>query len=238
MLHEDEGVFRAVQKLVLAGEYRDELPGRPGEDLAGGGAFERAPDGRMRRLHWRGDPGFRAGRRAGRIPALPPLTPAPAAAVAELESVLGRPLPALLRRCYRELGDGGFGPAYGLPGLAGRRPFHPGTMLESYLAQRKWPQPWRERAEALLPLCDWGCGVQSFVDLSDPAAPMWALDPHAGTAGQLGLLLFRQPLTLAEWLARWVATDLHQPALIRDDRTGRLRPAVDADYEKGWLQVA
>ncbi|WP_305790000.1 SMI1/KNR4 family protein [Symbioplanes lichenis] len=236
MLHEDEGVFRAVQKLVLAGEYRDELPGRPGEDLTGGGAFERAPDGRPRRLHWRGDPGFRAGRRTGRIPPLPPLTPAPAEAVAELETALGTRLPALLRRCYTELGDGGFGPAYGLPGLVARRQFHAGTMLETYRAQRKWPQPWRERAEALLPICDWGGGVQSFVDLTD--ATMWALDPYAGPADQLGLLLFPQPMTLTEWLGRWTAGALHQPAIIRDQATGRLRPAVDADHEEEWLQVA
>jgi hypothetical protein len=236
MLRDDEDVFRAVQKLVLAGEYRDELPGRPGEDLSGGGPVERAPDGRMRRLHWRGDPGFRAARRAGRIPDLPPLTPAPAEALARLETATGGRLPALLRRCYRELGDGGFGPAYGLLGLATRWQFHPGTVLDAYAAQRKWPAPWRERAEALLPICDWGSGVQSFVDLTD--ATMWALDPHAGTSGQLGLLLFPQHMTLTEWLGRWAGNALHQPAIIRDRRTGRLRPAVDADHEEGWLEVA
>ena len=60
-----------------------------------------------------------AGGYVDEVPAsrLAPLRPAPPAAVAEAEELAGRSLPSLLRRLYLEVGNGGFGPGYGLLGL-------------------------------------------------------------------------------------------------------------------------
>ncbi|HRC86161.1 MAG TPA: hypothetical protein PK413_11170, partial [Thermoanaerobaculia bacterium] len=53
------------------------------------------------------------------IPRQKPLPPASEASVLAEEASLGRPLPTLLRRIYREVASGEFGPAYGLLGVGG-----------------------------------------------------------------------------------------------------------------------
>src|SRR5690349_9723867 len=100
MIDQDDLAFQAVRTRVQAGEYLDSMPGLPGADIEGGGAFQHAPDGRLQRIHSRWETGFRAARESGRIPDLPRLHPASLDAVESCEEVFGRPLPALLRRCY------------------------------------------------------------------------------------------------------------------------------------------
>src|SRR5688572_7984728 len=117
-MREDE-VFDAVARLVAAGEYLDTIPGRPGVDLEGGGAFQGAPDGKMQRMYTRGSRRYLRAKAQGWIEPLPPLRPAPRSAVEEAEALAGAPLPPLLRRLYLEVGNGGFGPGYALLGLRG-----------------------------------------------------------------------------------------------------------------------
>jgi hypothetical protein len=212
----DERILGAIKELVAAGEYLDTIPGVPGARLSGGGVFQDD-----RRLYVRGSPEHLEARAAGLVERLPPLTPAPPASVDEAERILGFPLPGLLRRLYVEVGNGGFGPGYGILGVAGgHRDDLGATAIEAY-------QRWHTR-NGLLPLCHWGCAIYSFVDCASAEPDMWACDPNPGAEDDL----FREPMTLAVWLERWVHGELNQPAIIEDPATGELRPATDDDWDE------
>jgi hypothetical protein len=123
--------FQAVLGLVAAGEYLDEIPGVPHALDGRGGAFQRTPDGRYRRICQRGSTEYLRARSSGLAEPVPAvLVPATEAAVEEAEHVLGLPLPPLLRRLHLEVGNGGSGSGQGILGLAGD---HRGrTALDGY----------------------------------------------------------------------------------------------------------
>jgi hypothetical protein len=220
----DEDVFDAVAALVTAGEYLDSIPGKPGVDVEGGGAFESTPDGTLRRLYTRGTPRYLRARDRGWIEPLPPLRPASPAAVAEAEALAGIPLPPLLRRLYLEIGNGGFGPGYGIVGLRDGFAVHPGeTALDSLQRRGEWPAG--GPAVPML-LCAWGCGITSTVDLAD--GQIWGSDPNPAP-GDVDYS-FPQHLTVTDWFARWLEGRLYQPWLVEDPVTGDWRGATDAEY--------
>lgn len=142
-----------------------------------------------------------------------PLRPAPLAAVAEAEELAGRPLPSLLRRLYLEVGNGGFGPGYGLLGL---RDGHRTGGLDALSGLR----------HGVLTLCDWGCGISSELDLADNQ--IWGCDPNAAPDGVS--CTFPQQMTIVDWFSKWVAGTLYQPWLLQDPMTGQWRGATDAEY--------
>lgn len=109
----------------------------------------------------------------------PPVTAEEAAAA---EEALGFALPPLLKRIYVEIGNGGFGPGYGLYGLStglaeGR---YPAALEALYAALRKEPpegmSPW---PEGLLPVCTWGCAIDSYVDCTKEGFPVSVFNPEA-----------------------------------------------------------
>ena len=110
----DAEVLEAIRGLVERGEYVDEIPGVPGARLTGGGVFRDD-----RRLYTRGSGEYLDARAAGLTERLPRIPVASRAAVDEAEVVIGTHLPGLLRRLYLEVGNGGFGPGYGVLGVAG-----------------------------------------------------------------------------------------------------------------------
>jgi hypothetical protein len=102
--------------------------------------------------------------------------------LAETETLLGFPIPALLRRLYAEIGNGVFGPAYGLIGVVGGAPHPSGwydNMVEGYGGYREYielssipsaqrPGEWFELPNEvwpryLLPLCYCGCNTMHAV---------------------------------------------------------------------------
>ncbi|MGR6998657.1 hypothetical protein ACU686_12045 [Yinghuangia aomiensis] len=225
-----DAIFEAVRARVVSGEYLDSMLGLPGVATDGGGAFQQADDGRLQRMYWRYSAEYRAARAAGIIQMLPPLTPVPPDVLARCEASMGVSLPLLLRRCYLELGDGGFGPGYGLHAVASAGAPH-GTIGSEFANQEHWPEPWRPMAGRLVPVCAWGCGIASFVDCTDPDARMWALDPNPAPGEDVAEWLFPQEFGFTEWLRRWTDGQLEQPWLLRDTATGRWRGATDSDYE-------
>jgi hypothetical protein len=74
--------------------------------------------------------------------------------VRKAEATLGFNLPPLLIQVYTEVVNGGFGPGYGLLGLAGGFADDLGdTAVQSYLRRRADQSlQWRD---ALLPICHW-----------------------------------------------------------------------------------
>ncbi|HZD00174.1 MAG TPA: SMI1/KNR4 family protein [Actinomycetes bacterium] len=139
---------------------------------------------------------------------LAPLTPASPAAVEEAEGLLGRRLPWLLRRLYLEVGNGGFGPGYGILGVRGGHPEIPGdeyhhTAVDLYRQARSGSfTAWGSMPAALLPVCYWGCGIHSLIDCADREARMWAWDPNPAPHDDIGKAVFPQSMTFTEWLVR------------------------------------
>jgi SMI1 / KNR4 family (SUKH-1) len=100
-----------------------------------------------------------------------PAEPIDGAEMDKAESRFGFPLPPLLKRLYTDIGNGGFGPGYGLMGLInGFRDDIGDSALESYELRREADPAelgWHWPAD-LLPICTWGCAIYSCIDCSKP----------------------------------------------------------------------
>lgn len=111
-------------------------------------------------------------------------TVAPPATVAEVdaaEAALGLPVPPLLRRLYTEVGNGGFGPLYGLEGVPTIPPV-PGTAdiialyeqhsreLPPQYRKPAWPRGW-------VPLISGGCNYMECVNFLRPPHAVALFDP-------------------------------------------------------------
>ncbi|WP_144121728.1 hypothetical protein [Catellatospora sichuanensis] len=218
----DDEIFESLAHLVATGEYLDDMLGLPGVDLDGGGAFRGAVNrARWRRIYQRRSSRYLAAKASGWIEFYPPLEVATPAAVEEAEELAGVTLPPLLRRLYLEVGNGGFGPGYGLAGL--RNGHHAGEATASLAGRR------RSDVGPRIPmiLCHWGCGITSTIDLAD--GQIWGSDPNPGPADVS--CEFPQGMTISEWFALWLENRLYQPWLLEDDSTGQWRGATLEDYE-------
>ncbi|MGW6792357.1 SMI1/KNR4 family protein [Streptomyces chartreusis] len=109
--------------------------------------------------------------------------PVDAATVARAEAALGFRLPPLLADLYLRIGDGGFGPEYGLLPLLDSPPAGEPAAVTQYLANREharkdpdWPWP-----EGVLPISHWGCAMYD-------ADHAWYVDAPS----------------LAHWLRAWI----------------------------------
>jgi len=146
----------------------------------------------------------------------------------ETEEVLGFPLPPMLRALYSEVANGGFGPACGLRGVLAGAPKTSETLVDWYLSKAEqftlfnlegfeiqedtcitfadsfWPR-------LLLPICDWGCGVQIGLD---------SVTGHLLRVGPLekAYNLTLMATSLEGWLYRWMSGELYGQKL----RTSRL----------------
>ena len=85
---------------------------------------------------------------------------------------IGFVLPQLLREILLGIGNGGFGPGYGLIGVEGGYADFKGERLadlgrELGALDRK-----------ILPICNWGCGIYSCLDCSKPEAPVFTFNPQ------------------------------------------------------------
>jgi len=134
----DDDVFDTVARLAAAGVYRDDILGIAGVDLDGNGVLSAGPKGTLRRMYTRGSHEFRVAAAKGWIDPLPPLQAAPIAAAQEAEQLAGVPLPPLLRRLFLEVGNGGFGPGYGVLGLRGGYEFCGRTALSGLRHRDQW----------------------------------------------------------------------------------------------------
>jgi hypothetical protein len=214
----DDDVLFAPLRVRIAREPRDERLGLPGVDGDGGGAFRPSPGGLCRVYQKHTAAYDRAAAHGWLAPAPSAPPPASAEAILATEAACGVALPRLLARLYREVANGGFGPAYGLLGVAdGHRDDRGRTIW-------RWDH---DGPAALLAICHWGCGIYSLVDASDRGARMWGYDPNPGPADDRAL--YPQPYGLATWLARWLEGRAHQPWLIEDE-AGGWRGATETDY--------
>ncbi len=142
------------------------------------------------------------------LPVQPPMAPAEVAAA---EAELGFRLPELLRRLYTEVGNGGFGPVFGLiplslASLGDNPPAEAEFELIGEYARlvRRFTGGSRGRwPTGLVPAFYCGCTVFEFVDCRDPAGPVTWFDEGSE---KLAELLNREVVpSLACRLEAWLA---------------------------------
>lgn len=133
--------------------------------------------------------------------------PASPQQLAAAEAVFGHALPPILRQIYGAVANGGFGPGYGVMGVAGGVTDDQGETIEScYQALREddpqdptwqWDARW-------VPFCHWGCGVYSVV-LCLPPYPVFYVDPGAKDPDMpMQSIVIPHKDTLDDWLRDWL----------------------------------
>lgn len=169
-----DAVLEPIRAMVASGAYLDDIPGP---------TSQRSPDSwnalnarPLRRIYRRGSADHRQARAAGLTEPLPPLAPATQFAVDEAEDALGGHMPSLLRRLFLEIGNGGFGPGCGIPGLRDGHHDDTGKTALDLYQQARQKTDWSFLPDSLWPLCHWGCAIYTFADCSQPDGPIWAWD--------------------------------------------------------------
>lgn len=131
------------------------------------------------------------------------------------EPEIGFKLPELLRAIYLSVGNGGFGPAYGIVGTKAEAKLDGHTLETCYREMKKleaenslwrWPK-------SLLPLANYGCGMWSCVDCEYKTLPMILWDPNNLDSGldgddarlNWGNAFWDQGQSLKTWLEGWLA---------------------------------
>jgi hypothetical protein len=122
------------------------------------------------------------------------------------EATLGFSLPPLLKQIYLEVGNGGFGPGYGLLGMSnGARDDLGRTAPEKYWLFKQgdpddaaWSWP-----EALLPICHWGCAIYSCISCADPNFPMRIFDPNLRAGPSWEDAHFVEAVSFSSWIRAW-----------------------------------
>jgi len=145
----------------------------------------------------------------------PPVT---ATELAQAEALLGFPLPPLLKSIYLEVGNGGFGPGYGLFRLHNEE--DPGalrtdSLITTYLALRsltpeQFTRYWvngededksrpRVLPEKVVMICEWGCNIYSYLDCSTFGCPVLRLDHNTSMRK-----LTPESPSFSQWLDDWL----------------------------------
>ncbi len=159
------------------------------------------------------------------------------------ESVVGFPLPPLLRALYAQVANGGFGFGYGIRGaIGGFDGRGSGTIVEQYLACSSgdevhlidladYDDQWEEVTgecrdqvirtfrhlilpahlwpERFLPICNWGCGIESCLDCVRGGVY------RVGVTKEEGHLISLQTTSFQEMLERWLSLPFDSPVLLR-----------------------
>lgn len=147
----------------------------------------------------------------------PPVT---TAALESAEKMLGFALPMTLHQIYLQVGNGGFGPGYGLLGLPGGATDDLGENLVSIYRtyrQSSPDDPYWDWPQRLLPICHLGCAMYACVDCNTTEGIMIWFEPNPHRDGETWDDAFI-PLapSFDAWLQAWLEDkDLLQAAMKR-----------------------
>jgi hypothetical protein len=126
--------------------------------------------------------------------------------LAMAEQKLGFKLPPLLRRSYLEVGNGGFGPGFGLLALnnEGAKNYHL-NLVDWYLELMNHPHPdfppWPRQ---FITVCDWGCGITSLLDWTNPLYPVLRFNGDMYDEGPYENVMKVESASLQCWLEEWL----------------------------------
>ncbi len=139
------------------------------------------------------------------LPDAYPEEPASEEALADAERIIGYPLPPLLRRLYREVANGGFGPFGGVDGVEGGYASEAGMLVE-YAQWRDEPLPdgFPAWTPGVIAFCDFGCAMWALLDCRTPEGRVHFLDQST---------LHPLDLSLGRWFELWLAGDLDMEQL-------------------------
>lgn len=155
-------------------------------------------------------------------------TPPPLAEIKWAEDQIGFRLPPLIREIWLQVGNGGFGPGYGITGVkTGLPDFEPQSLVENvrflhetknWLLQsaqealdsgepeqslefKRQYEQWQTRPTDIV-YCYWGCNTFTVVDCGDETLPVFWVD-----GGEIGTHSSR---TLRQWWSDWVDGTIQQ----------------------------
>lgn len=139
--------------------------------------------------------------------------------IAAAEHRLGFRLPSTLRTVYREIGNGGFGPGYGLLPLIASEEVE--TVVDLYSALRgtdpedpAWCWP-----DYLVPFCDWGCAIRSCVDCATNDGRVVTFDPNSRQLDQdMSASFAATHSSLDAWFRDWVSSTRIWELMFEPDR--------------------
>ena len=128
--------------------------------------------------------------------------------IAKAEQHLGFRLPASLTEIYTRVGNGGFGPSYGLLGLVGGAVNESGEDAVSLYERFRKLDPddphWRW-PEGLLPVGHLGCAMYACVDCTSERGPVIWFEPNPHTDGESwDDSFFRLADSMTAWLEAWL----------------------------------
>jgi hypothetical protein len=136
-------------------------------------------------------------------------SPLEESSIRRAELTLGLPLPPLLRNAYLRVGNGGFGPGYGLlPLILDDETTGEESAVDLFTAfcsedaeDPAWSWPRHH-----LPFCDWGCAIRSCVDCSKPDGSVVTFDPNVRGVGEpMSNALAETHATLSAWFSDWIS---------------------------------
>jgi len=133
------------------------------------------------------------------IVARPPLLPEE---LEDFERESGIRLPKILRRIYAEVGDGGFGPDWGINPLRGTSEMS--VEVWDHLERQEWEQgPPAGWPDPLIRICEIGCNAYYGIDCTTDEGNVIIVDPLQGTEDPVTWL---KPLnkSVGDWLGEWV----------------------------------
>jgi SMI1/KNR4 family protein SUKH-1 len=127
--------------------------------------------------------------------------------LAAAEQRLEFQLPPLLRKLYLEIGNGGFGPGFGLLGLNGKgaKNYHMNLVdwyLERVNATHPDYPPWPRQ---FITICDWGDSITSELDWTQPDCPIFRFNGDRYEVGPFENVMKLEALSLRAWLEGWLS---------------------------------
>ena len=151
-----------------------------------------------------------------------PHSPVAEELVLNARAQLGFRIPKLLEDCYLRIGNGGFGPGYGLIGLEGGHASDFGSLVSTFEQLKSdqeqegnvWP-------EGMLPFNAWGCNIFSCVDCTGDEAFVYTFEDFGLLEAGYDLpTFFDLWLSGVDALAHSQANPPHQRVMITNPFTG------------------
>ncbi len=158
--------------------------------------------------------------------------PTPLDEIERAEAALSAPLPPLMREIWLQVGNGGFGPGYGITGVYTGERIYKRTLVEMVLGRHEildhlrddliyvsenlegkeraeaiartlqWIQDWSALDRLAIEYAYWGCQVLTVVDCSKPELPVYWVDGF-----NIGP---HSSNTLRQWWRDWLAGTINQ----------------------------